>query len=649
MTKCWGRLLLSATGLLLSLAGVSNAVAAELEEITVTAERSQSNLQEVPIAVTAFTADEIDRRQITSTIDVIQNVPNMTGEHNVSLGGSNSYSIRGIGNTESIATFDIPIGTYVDEIYLSRQNQNQIRLFHTESVEVLRGPQGTLFGRNTTGGAVVVVSEKPGDEFSTRIEGGFGSYERYFLRAAVDAPVSDTFLTQFNAFVIDEDGWMDNVTTGETYNGEEAWGLRGAFRFIPSDALTWDLSVQYTDTETQALGTASIPGSQIPVLDFTHNGTPLGNCSDSNTASTGATVPVCSFNEMEALLVASNIGWDAGPVTINFITGWYDLEQNFSADFFDGSALPIGGAFGDVFIIANDGSHEQFSQEIKLTGAFADDRVNYVAGLFYMDEDNTTVFSDWTAGLYPGVIPFNIRAPMANGTETLAVYGQFDIGLGDKATLQLGGRWTDEDKDFSMTGALGFVPTTDADLIALGIPLDQSVSKFTPRVAFNYQFMDDLMGYASWTTGFKSGGWNARGSSAAELLPFGEEEVDSYELGMRSEWLDRSLRLNVTGFFVEYTDLQIASVFPGTTIFGTNNAGDSEVKGLEVEGSWNATDNLNIYGNLGWMDNEYTRLTPEAAATGIGPDIDRTRVRCSGLTTRWRQQSWAAEFTSAAS
>ncbi len=626
MTRCWGRLLVSATGLLLSLGSVSNAVAAELEEITVTAERRQSNLQKVPIAVTAFTADEIDRRQITSTIDVIQNVPNLTGEHNVSLGGSNSYSLRGIGNTESIATFDIPIGTYVDEIYLSRQNQNQIRLFHTESLEVLRGPQGTLFGRNTTGGAIVVVSEKPGEEFSTRIEGGVGSYERYFLRAAVDAPVSDTFLTQFNAFVIDEDGWLDSATTGETYNGEEAWGLRGAFRFIPSDALTWDLSVQYTDTENQMLGVAAALGTQTPIppRDLTHSGLALGSCSDANTAATGdpTAVPVCSFNEMEALLVASNIGWDAGPVMINFITGWYDLEQNFSADFLDTSGALFGGAF-DTFLIANDGSHEQFSQEIKLSGAFANDRVNYVAGLFYMDEDNTTVFTDWL-GIYPGLFPAAARTPMANGTESFAVYGQFNIGLTDKATLQLGGRWTDEDKDFSMNGNFGGVLVTDADLVAAGIPLEQSVSKFTPRVAFNYQFMEDLMGYASWTSGFKSGGWNARATSAAELTAFGEEEVDSYELGMRSEWLDRRLRINVTGFFVEYTDLQIAAVLPGTNIFGTNNAGDSEVKGLEVEGSWNATENLNIYGNLGLMDNEYTRLTQEAIDTGLGPDIDRT-------------------------
>ncbi len=440
MTRRWGRLLVSATGLLLTLGGVSNAVAAELEEILVTAERRQSNLQQVPIAVTAFTADEIDRRQITSTIDVIQNVPNLTGEHNVSLGGSNSYSLRGIGNTESIATFDVPIGTYIDEIYMSRQNQNQIRLFNTESLEVLRGPQGTLFGRNTTGGAVVVVSEKPGEEFSTRIEGGIGSYERYFLRAAVDAPVSETFLTQFNAFYIDDDGWLDSVNTGETYNGEEAWGLRGAFRFIPSDTLTWDLSVQYTDTDTPSLGVATTPGTQTPIAPrgLTNNATRLGDCSDSNAASTGTVVPVCTFNEMEALLVASNVGWDAGPFMINFITGWYDLDQSFAIDYLDNSNAPFGGAFGDTFIIANNGQHEQFSQEIKITGAFGNERVNYVAGLFYMDEDNTTVFSDWTAGIYPAVLPFNVRTPMANGTESLAVYGQFDIGLTDKATLQLG-------------------------------------------------------------------------------------------------------------------------------------------------------------------------------------------------------------------
>ncbi len=348
------------------------------------------------------------------------------------------------------------------------------------------------------------------------------------------------------------------------------------------------------------------------------------------------TLPVCSFNELEALLVASNIGCDAGPVTINFITGWYDLEQSFSAELLDNSNelfIPFGPPF-DVFdtsVLANIGQHEQFSQEIKLTGAFGNERVNYVAGLFYMDEDNTTVFSDWSLGVYPGVIPQNVRNPMANGTESLAVYGQFDIGLTDKATLHLGGRWTDEDKDFSINGVffdlsgagLGFVPVTDADLVAAGIPLDQSVSKFTPRVAFNYQFMDDLMGYASWTTGFKSGGWNARATTADTFAAFGEEEVDSYELGMRSEWLDRRLRVNLTGFFVEYTDLQIAAVLPGTNIFGTNNAGDSEVKGLELEGSWNATDNLNIYGNLGLMDNEYTRLSA-TASPGLGPDLDRT-------------------------
>jgi len=638
MTSRWGRLVVPVAGLLLALVGASTAIAAELEEILVTAERRQSDLQKVPIAVTAFTADEIDNRQIIDTLDLIQNVPNLTGSHNVSLGGSNSYFLRGIGNTESIATFDVPIGTYIDEIYLSRQNQNQVRLFHTETLEVLRGPQGQLFGRNTTGGAIVVTSQKPQDEFSTRIEGGAGNYDRYFLRADVDVPIADKFLTQFNGYLVNEDGWMDSVTTGESYNGEESWGLRGAFRFLPTDSITWDLSAQYSDVDVQAIGVASVPGTRIyGTGDSTTNFSGFGDCSDSNAAAAGIfapvlTAPVCSFNSMEALLVASNFGWDIGPVMINFITGWYDLEHSFSADFLDNSPFaPFGPGVGNTFTINNIGNHEQFSQEIKFTGEFADGRVAYVGGLFYMDEDNSTVFSDWI-GDKPALFPGNNRNPLDNGTESFAVYGQFDFGLGDTTTLQLGGRWTDEDKDFSING-LFFVPppdppvtVTDADLTALGIPLEQSVSKFTPRVALLWEPADNVMTYVSYTEGFKSGGWNARGTSAPEFAAFGPEEVTSYEWGLRTQNADNSVRVNVTAFRAEYDEIQIATVVPMTTIFITQNAGDSRVTGLEVEFQALPTENLSLYGNLGLMDAKFTRLSPAATdpLVDIGPDPVRT-------------------------
>jgi len=204
----------------------------------------------------------------------------------------------------------------------------------------------------------------------------------------------------------------------------------------------------------------------------------------------------------------------------------------------------------------------------------------------------------------------------------LAVYGQFDVDVTEKLTLLAGGRWTDEDKDFSMNGVLGFVPVTDMDLVALGIPLKQNKKKFTYKVGGNYQFADDVMGYLTYATGFKSGGWNARGSSAAELAAFGPEEVDSVEAGLRAEWLDQRLRTNVTVFQAKYDDIQIATV--EGPLFITTNAGDSKIKGLELEVTAAATDDLTIYGNVGLMDGKYTRLSAGGMAAGIGPDPTRT-------------------------
>ena len=625
----------------------STASAAELEEIITTAERRSSNIQNVPLAVTTFTSDEIDRRQITGTLDLIQNVPNMSGAHNVSLGGSNSYFLRGIGNAESIATFDVPIGTYIDEIYISRQNQNQVRLFDVENLEVLRGPQGTLFGRNTTGGAILVSSVKPSDEFSTSIEGGAGNYERYFLKGDVNVPIADNFYAKFSAFGINEDGWMDSVNTNDTYNGEEAWGLRAATRWVPTDAVTWDLSVQYSDSEVQAIGTAASTGAGVanpkPITgDFTKAQTVLGDCTGPESNASGEGTPVCSFNKMEALLVASNVAWDTGPVTINFITGWYDLEQNYQADFFDQSNQPFGGFLGNTFIIANNGQHEQFSQEIKLTGDFADGAVNYVGGLFYMDEDNTTNFTDWAnfSSFPPATPPFpppflgkiNVRTPMKNTTQTYAVYGQFDWNVTDKLGLLAGGRWTDEEKDFSMTGVLAGGPVDDAAIVAAGIPLEQSEDKFTYKLGLDYQFTDDIMAYGTVTTSFKSGGWNARGFSVVELEDFGPEDVISYETGLRSEWFDSRLRTNLTLFLAQYDDVQIATTTqdtgdpndPPPGLFLTTNAGDTEIKGLELEVASAVTDDLHIYGSLGLMDGKYTRRTAAGIAEEIGPDPART-------------------------
>jgi len=199
---------------------------------------------------------------------------------------------------------------------------------------------------------------------------------------------------------------------------------------------------------------------------------------------------------------------------------------------------------------------------------------------------------------------------------------------GDKLVLLAGGRWTDETKDFSIDALFFdpvnfvYVPVGDAEVLDEGIPLKQEEDKFTYKLGADYQFTDDLMAYATVTTGFKSGGWNARGASAAELADFGPEDVISYELGMRAEWLDNRLRTNLTVFQAEYDDIQIATTEDAGFI--TTNAGDSKIKGAEFEGAWAATDALRIYGNLGYMDGKYTRLSEGGITAGIGPEPTRT-------------------------
>ena len=200
---------------------------AAIEEVTVTAQRRAQNIQDVPLAITALSEEELQERQIDEPLDLVNYIPNLFGGNNTGLGTANAYYLRGIGNTESIATFDPPVGTYVDNVYIARQNGNNVNFFDVDRIEVLRGPQGTLFGRNTTGGAVSIHMKKPSEEMGGWIEGAIGDFDRKMLRASIDIPVSDTVLTKFSGFWLDEDGYVENRTTGEELNGDEAWGVRG--------------------------------------------------------------------------------------------------------------------------------------------------------------------------------------------------------------------------------------------------------------------------------------------------------------------------------------------------------------------------------------------------------------------------------------
>jgi len=598
-----------------------------LEEIVVSSQRRQESIQDVPLAVMAFTPEDLTNRQIFDTKDLLQFIPNSWAENNTGLGSANTIFIRGLGNTESIATFDPPVGTYVDDVFIARQNANNFALFDIERIEVLRGPQGTLFGRNTTGGAVSIKLRDPGEELGGYAEVAYGRFNRMQARASVDLPVSENILTKFSAYYIDDDGYVDSTTTGEDLNDQTAFGVRGAVLFKLSESATWNVAVDYSEDDfANILNIENDDGDRVSATGFSKTGSALTGLV------TGDKQNFSHGNEVRAFNVTSRLSMDiADNHSVEFITGYRSLRQDFAIDFFNAPSQ-----FGG-FTIANEGQHDQFTQEIKFNGTFLDDKLTYVAGAFYFQERNDTDFANiLVLNLPTGPLPLVLADRLlTNDTDSLALFAQFDYALTDKLTLTAGLRWTDEEKTIEFVDNTGGNLTTAA-MIAAGVPVEQNESIFTPRFALQYQANDDIMLFASATRGFKSGGWNARGTSAAELLPFDPEFIWSYEAGMRSDFLDKRLRVNVTGFYSDVSDFQLPSAFQradGSLAFLTRNFADLENYGIEAEITALVTNELTLFANFGLQDGEQqvNQNDPDVDEFGVASVAAQQRDCLAGI------------------
>ncbi len=364
----------------------------ELRQVQVTAQRRVDELQDVPIAVTAFDAVELDRRQIKSAFDLAQNVPNLYGTKTTGPASGIEWFLRGVGSVEISPTIDVPVGTYVDDIYIARQSANQLELMDIQRIEVLRGPQGVQFGRNTTGGAIHMITRKPLSSPRLSASMGVGSYGLRRFRATVDGPLSDNTAGQFAVFGAKSDGWLKSLTTDDSYNGQDDWGARGAVTIQPTDGVMWDLSATYTNADAIGLGVSSVPGTRDPVSGSLKRAyTDLRNCRGSKDLVTAVIDDKCAFNRTESLLVASNVEWNFGDLTLNAITGYYGLSQQYAFDLYDNNPL-LGNPHFDV---ANDGRTHQFSQEFKLNGEGMDGRLKYVSGLYYLNGRNNTGMWDF--------------------------------------------------------------------------------------------------------------------------------------------------------------------------------------------------------------------------------------------------------------
>lgn len=586
-----------------------------LEDIVVTTQRRQEKLQDVPVTVTAFNEAMLERLNVNDAISTSKFVPGMVSQHNAGLASANAYYLRGLGNSQSTPTFDAPVTTYVDDVYVARQNANNYAFFDTERVEVMRGPQGTLFGRNTTGGAINVIMRKPSDTAGMKMEVTGGSYERYTVKATADLPLTDQVLTKFSGYVVHDRGYLKNITTGDWFNGESSYGLRGDVRLLPTDRLTIDLAAEYTRNSGTYTGLRNVPGTNPyiagattrPVFYESASGLPTTSCTDNNVA-TLLSVGAGNCNLSENVAISANANYELDNGSLTYIFGYRHLDQGYITEYNASAANKYAG-----YIITDNGTHEQWSNELKYNADLFGDRVHLVTGLFYLNEksdDRQTSFSG-------GSTAFRLVQDqhLLPKTETGAVYAQADFDLTDQLTLTAGGRYTIETKKVGYLASEEFpgFGYDSAAVSAYGIPLKRTYRKFTPRLAVNYKINPDVMIFASATNGFKSGGWNGGAAAPFNAVLFDPEKTWSFEGGIKSELFDRKLRFNATGYYAKTKDLQVTaavtSPITGTISQLPFNAGTFEAYGIEIE-STAKFGYLSLFANPSLMHGEYTYIVP---------------------------------------
>ena len=626
-----------------------------IEDIVVTAQRRAERVQDVPIAISAFSARQLEAQGVSNTLQLGNFVPNLVAQNNTGIGSANAYFLRGLGSTETIATFDPPVGTYVDDIYLSRQNANNLSMFDVERIEVLRGPQGTLFGRNTTGGAINVILAQPGEQWGGFVEAGIGSYEKFVVRGSLDIPLSDDFGAKVSGYIQNDRGYVRNNVTNDWLNDDDGYGARLGLRARVSQAIAWSGSAMRVVSKGDNL------------LNFRCDPRNPADC-DGRFASTGlreGVTPAWPAGLITGRKARFSLGqkarsdifiskFDVGlteQLNLSLITGFVDLAQTFVYDFADGRSAPFaifpsiavprpvasGNPLGGYNII-NDGTHRQFSQEVKLTGGLGD-RIKYITGLYYLKERNRTELADFSVG-FGGLLGDRL---LRNTTTAFAAYAQADVEIIKALTATVGVRWTDETKrlDISDNRAacqLRPVPgncVDNANLVALnGVPIPRKLNTriWTPRFALNYKPSTDLLLFTSATRGFKSGGWNARETSARRFLPFDPEKVWSYEAGFKSDFMGNRLRLNMTAFQLDVSDLQVLGGVlsaTGSASFITRNFADYRNRGLEIEFSARPVDGLNLFANAGLQKDKYRGIGGRPAADTYGvPSVAVQRAAC---------------------
>ncbi|WKE67088.1 TonB-dependent receptor [Gallaecimonas kandeliae] len=565
-----------------------------LEVIEVTARRTVENLQTVPVAVTSLSAEQMSQRGVEDLADVQWYSPNTTLQVSRGTNSTLTAYIRGIGQQDPLWGFEPGVGIYIDDVYVARPQGAVMDILDVQRIEVLRGPQGTLYGRNTIGGAVKYVTKKLSGDPEFNVQGTLGSYKQHDLKLSGQMPLSDNFYAGFAFGTFNRDGFGKFKNTGaDNYNKDIKAG-RLSLAWYPSEALSVQFMADRTWDDSNAKGgyrlTPSLITGQQPYDSVYDSDTSMPT---DNSVETGG----------EALTLSYGINSDW---TFKSITAHRDGDTDTNIDF-DSTKEPA----LDIPALYHD---RQFTQEFQLNVNSGD--WQGVGGLYYLDGKACGVFETVL-----GLAGMTLENGGCVNTKSYAAYAQGSYHLSPKLSMTLGGRYTQDKKDANVYRLLylGIRYPHDAPATPLLVQSDFQDSatfhRFSPRAGLEYQLSDDIMVYGSYTNGFKSGGFDMRANKSVNPdadKPYDPEIVDTYELGLKAEWLDRRLRTNIATFYSDYKDMQITvqrAVNNNTDVASqVLNAGKSSIKGVELEATLAATDALQLNANLGYVDAKFKRV-----------------------------------------
>ncbi|MBI1404510.1 MAG: TonB-dependent receptor plug domain-containing protein [Caulobacter sp.] len=605
MKTNWKLLLLAGAAWTVS-AGLAAAqdTGSEVDELVVTARRTSENLQEVPAAVSAFSEAALDRIQATDTTGLQGAVPNLNIVQGRGSSNATNIYIRGVGQPDALQTFDPAVGVYVDDVYYSRIRGTNLDLLDLERIEVLRGPQGTLYGKNTIGGALKFVSRKPGQDFRANAQLAVGSYNQMEAKGGVSGPVSDTLALGISGIVSKRDGYVHDTVLNRDYNDKNSWGVRGALAFTPSDALRVDVSVDYNKDDA-----GLNVGKPVNSLVTLFGGPLLTLPTDGNYDYLARTTPgLPNSTKLEHWGTSAQVSWNINDaLTLKSITAYRELKTD---DFIDIDATQL--EVGDVFVGVD---QDQVSQELQL--AYEGGPVTVVGGLFWMKENITShqeAYADDLVGPVLGNPTFLRTIDDDLTTKSWAAYVNASWAITDKLSLSAGLRYTEEEKTYSRsTSTFSNNPLLVADPAFAFTGLNKTWDDVSPMVSVDYKLTDDVLLYVRGAKGFKSGGFNGRANNPGEQAPYDPETLTSYEAGMKGRFLDGKAMLNLTVFTNDYQDFQ-ARVSGTVTDPGTGlpspeltviNAASLKLNGFEVEASIRPIDGLLLDAQVGYLTAEY--------------------------------------------